>query len=85
METEEFKTKKREKERHPGRVSTSHQAVKFLFLAHFPHCRMLSIGRPYEVSFCSQASPPQNMFKLTIKYSSPNDIFMNLKSNIALL
>lgn len=58
IETEEFKAGLREREtlkRHPGRdevfLFPFHQAVKhFLFLAHFPDCKTLSIGQPYEVT-----------------------------------
>lgn len=82
METEEFTRGGWEKEtlkRDPGReefFSSFHQAVKlFLFLAHFPDCKTLSIGQPYEVAIWdsvkpTEASPPQNMVKLCsmIKY-----------------
>lgn len=53
IETEDFKTEET-LERHPGReevffllfIRLSHT----LFLAHFPDCKTLSIGQPYEVT-----------------------------------
>lgn len=61
-ETEEERENIIKKTSRERRVSLfpSHQAAKFLLLAHFPHCKTPLIGQPHQdIANPALASPPQ--------------------------